>query len=407
MVKARFLVVAAAVLASMLVSAARAQVMDEKSKQVMEEATAAIQNLKNIHFKAKRSGTGILKDILDMEVEVKMTRSGAAKTRTPMLLKGYAVEPGAGKKEFWVASTGAMVQWVDEKMKTIYERPIARKTEAQNQLSIAQQIVLDEFSAAEPYDVDMKAEDLSYKGTETIRGEPCDVVIASYQGGLRKTTWAFSTRDRLPRRVERVTGTGKDEIAMIFELWDVQANTPMNPEDLMIPAMPGYVVDKVQNTEDQGDARPSVGPGTGTPAADFELTSAKGEKTSLTSLRGSVVVLNFWGTKFIASARTNPVFEELHKKFNDEGKDVKVFGLACRESDPQKAVKHFEEKGYTYDLLLDADEVAKAYQVKGFPSACVIDGKGNIVAFIQGVMQEDAMREALTNAINTAIANGK
>jgi thiol-disulfide isomerase/thioredoxin len=114
-------------------------------------------------------------------------------------------------------------------------------------------------------------------------------------------------------------------------------------------------------------------------APDFELEDMDGEKYSLESYRGKVVILNFWATWCPPCRREIPSMEALHQAFRDEAFAI----LAINEWETEDHVFAFMgqlpvEPGFP--ILLDLDsEVATSFGVKGLPTTLLLDPQGRIV----------------------------
>jgi peroxiredoxin len=94
-------------------------------------------------------------------------------------------------------------------------------------------------------------------------------------------------------------------------------------------------------------------------APDFSLQATDGSTVTLADLRGSIVVLDFWGTWALQSKQSAPEIQALHEKFKDRG--VRFVGIAVKERNEEKAAKTFEERGQTYTLVTKGDSAASAY----------------------------------------------
>src|SRR5437762_2045555 len=76
------------------------------------------------------------------------------------------------------------------------------------------------------------------------------------------------------------------------------------------------------NTEDPA-AEPSTGLTLGAPAADFEVTSlATGQPVRLSSLRGKVVLVDFWATWCKPCRMEFPHEEALYKELKKNGLEI-------------------------------------------------------------------------------------
>ena len=113
-------------------------------------------------------------------------------------------------------------------------------------------------------------------------------------------------------------------------------------------------------------------------AKDFSLKGIDGKEYKLSNFKGKVVVLDFWATWCPSCRESLLFFEDLHKKYKDNG--LVVVGISVDIS--EGAVKKFvESKGLTYLILLDKENlVSDLYNVFSIPTTLIIDQKGNIVA---------------------------
>src|SRR6185295_17908443 len=114
----------------------------------------------------------------------------------------------------------------------------------------------------------------------------------------------------------------------------------------------------------------------GTAAPAFSLKSPDGREVTLESLRGRIVILDFWGTWCVPCRNTMPVLERLHRKFQDRGVTILGVAVADKESDPTAFMKRF---GYTYPLLLSGDPVAESYRAVMLPTLYLIGKDGRIL----------------------------
>ena len=116
-------------------------------------------------------------------------------------------------------------------------------------------------------------------------------------------------------------------------------------------------------------------------APNFTLTNLNGESVSLESLKGKVVVVDFWATWCGPCIASFPGMQKAVNKFADD-KDVEFIFVDTWESgkDKEKAVKKFiESKGYNFNVLMDIENTMVAdYKVDGIPAKFILDKDGNI-----------------------------
>lgn len=135
---------------------------------------------------------------------------------------------------------------------------------------------------------------------------------------------------------------------------------------------------------------------TGQEAADFTLNDLDGKAVSLKSLRGKVVLIDFWATWCGPCRVEMPRLETLHKEMKSKG--LVVLGVNQRE-EATRARAYIERSGYTFPILLDKDgKASDAYQVSAIPTLLIIDKAGKISSHFVGLREESALREAIAKA---------
>jgi peroxiredoxin len=112
-------------------------------------------------------------------------------------------------------------------------------------------------------------------------------------------------------------------------------------------------------------------------APDWTLTNASGQPVSLQSLRGKLVMLDFWYTTCGPCVLAMPTIQKLHERFKERG--VAVYGINPWAHDSADAIRLMAKRGYTYGLVLGSEEVAKAYNVSGYPTFYLIGDDGTII----------------------------
>ena len=133
----------------------------------------------------------------------------------------------------------------------------------------------------------------------------------------------------------------------------------------------------------------------GSEAADFRLKDLEGREIQLKSLRGNVVLLNFWATWCGPCRLEMPVIENLHQQFH--GKGLRVFGVNDEDIDTIR--EYVAEHEYSFPTLVDTDQQAmNLYRIRGIPTMVVIDREGKIVQYRLGLSRESDLRSWLKKA---------
>lgn len=147
---------------------------------------------------------------------------------------------------------------------------------------------------------------------------------------------------------------------------------------------------KEQEARNQQEREKKLNEMQGTPAPDFTLPSLDGTELSLSSLRGKVVVLDFWGSWCGWCMQGMPELKKYYEKY--AGK-LEILGVDY--GDPEQTWKRtIKEEGLTWKhVRLDqkdekAQELLKAYGVDGFPTKVIISADGKILKIVVGEKSE-------------------
>jgi cytochrome c biogenesis protein CcmG/thiol:disulfide interchange protein DsbE len=115
-----------------------------------------------------------------------------------------------------------------------------------------------------------------------------------------------------------------------------------------------------------------------------------GQDVSLSSLRGKIVVLNFWASWCEPCKLEAPVLDEVAARYRVSPQEVVVLGVDVQDL-REKALDFARSNGITYASLRDGeDDVKNAYQVPALPETFVIDQEGRIALKVAGQLTEPA-----------------
>jgi peroxiredoxin len=141
----------------------------------------------------------------------------------------------------------------------------------------------------------------------------------------------------------------------------------------------------------------------GKPAPDFKLKSLDGQDVSLASLKGKIVILDFWATWCGPCRKGLPVLMEVAKERAADG----VVLWAVDLDEPKKKVADFlKKKGWNLPVLLDAKgKTSQKYGVGGIPHTVIIDPEGIVRSVEIGFGGTEATKKKL-NAVIDQIKGG-
>ncbi|MGG5207664.1 TlpA family protein disulfide reductase [Chryseobacterium sp. MIQD13] len=123
----------------------------------------------------------------------------------------------------------------------------------------------------------------------------------------------------------------------------------------------------------------------GQQAPEINLSKTDDSPFILSSLKGKVVLIDFWATWCAPCVEEQPELKVLYDKFSDKVKnqEFEILGVSLDKNKEswQKAITRFEISWIQVsDLKFWKSPMAKSYEIEELPFNVIIDEKGKIIA---------------------------
>lgn len=353
-------------------------------RDILTNARDAIANLQTGSYHAEYYNSGVRKSgtqvvlMTPIEGDVRISRT---LDNDPIGLKLFAdwklVTTSADRqsKAFTTTYDGQKIRKLDRGKEIVYVNdPDQTRVML---LAGVYNLIPNFFRSKEPFQEELSTDDLRYDGAAVVGGVPCHIVhIPIHETGIfaEESWWFIGMDDYIPRKWQVTYFENSHYRFMnVLTLTDLKINEPVEPSQFALYAPETYTVQKYEFRPNQTPQTPGLAVGKNAP--NWTLAVVDGKNLSLRDLRGQVVVMDFWATWCGPCLAAMPDVQKLHEQFGKQG--VVVLGISTWESgDPAALMK---EKGYTYPLLLNGDDVAEEYGIPGIPTTFVIGQNGRVL----------------------------
>jgi peroxiredoxin len=141
--------------------------------------------------------------------------------------------------------------------------------------------------------------------------------------------------------------------------------------------------------------RAAAGADPGSTLASHELALLDGGKTTLSSLRGDVVVVNFWATWCAPCKKELAMFDRWDSEWKGRGARIVAVSI---DKDARKAKRFAEDMALSLTVLHDGpDGLARSLDLPSVPCTYLLDQDGKIVSVVRTSTPEDL------NALKTKV----
>lgn len=141
-----------------------------------------------------------------------------------------------------------------------------------------------------------------------------------------------------------------------------------------------------------------VGSGPNTTPA-YRYIALDGSELSADSLRGKVVLVNFWATWCAPCRAEMPLLERMHRRHADRG--FVVVGLAVDRVSTAAVRAFVVDRGVTYPIAhVDASAEAVFGGVRGYPTSFLLDRSGRIRHTVLGPVAPLSLEPAVRRLLD-------
>lgn len=131
-------------------------------------------------------------------------------------------------------------------------------------------------------------------------------------------------------------------------------------------------------------------------APDFTVYDAEGTPHTLSSFRGTPVVLNFWASWCPPCRSEMPDFDAAYAEYGDRVRFVMVNMTDGKRETVETASAFIEKQGYSFPVYYDTDmDAAYTYGVSSIPTSYFIGAEGAVTAWGMGALSAGDLDEAI------------
>lgn len=218
--------------------------------------------------------------------------------------------------------------------------------------------------------------------------------ITMSEGGIAHLFVDLETGLILHRRTVETFNNSRAayQVDQAFTLSKVGIGMPPNAAALFLPPAESKQVKELSRIDaDEIDKKMA-----GKPAPALTVKDINGKPVALESLKGKVVLLDFWTTWCPPCRADAPALEKLHKRYGS--KDLAIVGISVSE---ERAVVegYLAKHPKSYPIVLTTEnQFPPAYQVRAFPTYIVIERDGNIASASDGDQGFATLKKLLKKA---------
>jgi len=401
-----------------MICTAKASGQDE-GRALLDKVADRYSSLKQYHFEGSVAVTLLKRGgATEVEMETVMMSDGPGKSRLEMRSPVFGIVTIVNGDTTWTYIP-ALNQYVKKPTAELEQKGQAAVNSIFSTLSGFGDLLKSQASQLQEINKNVKQAKILREETIYPQGTGVDCVVLEVEqeprniptkdspASMVKTLWVEKARLLIVRQQILVKWKGTEEsgdfeMKTVSVLRSAKINEPIPESSFTFsPPSGAKLVDdfgapgaanrgRTADTETGVPASPFVGK----EAEDFKLKDLNGKNVELKSLRGKVVVLDFWATWCAPCREEMPHLEKLHRELKDKG--LVVVGINTEDA---KAARSFMKKyEYTFMTLIDDGNASVIYKIDAIPTVFVIDKEGKITSHYIGAQSEETLREAIKKA---------
>lgn len=135
-------------------------------------------------------------------------------------------------------------------------------------------------------------------------------------------------------------------------------------------------------------------------APDVTFTTIEGKKISMASLKGKVVLVNFWATDCPGCVKEIPALVDTYKNYHAKG--FEVIAVAMPYDPPAQVLNYVKQKALPFPVMHDGlEEVTQAFGgINLTPTTYIFDKQGNRLQRIIGEIDFTNLKAFLDKELN-------
>lgn len=364
-----------------MINCSQAQSFTPNPDHILEKADSSIRSIHSISYSAENYTVGTLKlgEIVALipavsgKVKIeKIAAEDSIGARIDIEALQYSTQEKGSDARMHITYDGKTIRKLDGRREVVYVNEPDQV--GKSLLGDVESLIVWPIVAEDELDTYFTADSIDYAGTAVVEGVSSHIIYAMNETETQMTEvwWFLGMEDYLPRKIMwQYSGIPGQERIEVTTLKNVQKNLSFEDKSFVLESPRDYEVKVFEGM--RVESTPALAEGISAP--NWNLANLEGVQFSLSDQKGKVVIMDFWATWCGPCIEAMPKLQELYERYHDRG--LAVFGISTWEAgDPAQFIN---EKGYTYNFLVEGDTVAKEYNVKGLPTLYVIGPDGKIL----------------------------